>query len=233
MAGGKSVYELFSTGFTDKVAFQTNINQIWSDYDQKVTKAAEIDAGMFKVDEDLSFWQKIGVLGLRFTWELPNVLAGNIVAHFRNNISDVNVEYYRGATLVNQNDPSSYEEWGLTMGSYVQSKNMIADPELDSMFAHEYGHTLQSRVLGPLYLPLVGPPSFIGCFLGGVTSSNHNHDDEWYEVWANQLSSDFFDSVGMPNVSNNLKANGYPMSFNADWYFGVSLWYYALLFMFL
>lgn len=29
--------------------------------------------------------------------------------------------------------------------------------------AHEYGHTFQSLVLGPLYLPIVGLPSLIWC----------------------------------------------------------------------
>ncbi len=230
VAGGKSVYEVFSTGFTDKVAFQTNINQIWSDYDQKVTKAAEIDAGMFKVDEDLSFWQKIGVLGLRFTWELPNVLAGNFVAHFRNNISDVNVEYYRGATLVNRDGIDFFDKtpssWGFTLGSYINSLNVKADPEIDDIFAHEYGHTFQSRYLGPFYFPLVGVPSFLGECVEAIPGSGHEHDNEWYEVWANNLSADYFDAVGLPGVRKNL-GNNMPFVFHPDLYFGLTLWMYG------
>lgn len=31
----------------------------------------------------------------------------------------------------------------------------------EPVFVHEYGHTRQSAILGPLYLPLIGVPSFI------------------------------------------------------------------------
>ena len=56
-----------------------------------------------------------------------------------------NVDYYGGATLVNKNDNSGWR-WGLTLGPYINSKNVIADPNKDALFRHEYGHTLQSRL---------------------------------------------------------------------------------------
>ena len=34
---------------------------------------------------------------------------------------------------------------------------------LDSVASHEYGHTFQSLIFGPLYLLIVGVPSFIWC----------------------------------------------------------------------
>lgn len=55
--------------------------------------------------------------------------------------------------------------------------------------AHEYGHTQQSRKLGPLYLLIIGLPSLIwaGCFEGW--RKKHNKPYEWFytEAWADRL----------------------------------------------
>lgn len=37
----------------------------------------------------------------------------------------------------------------------------------ERLLVHEYGHTVQSLVLGPLYLIVIGIPSFLWGFLGG------------------------------------------------------------------
>lgn len=68
----------------------------------------------------------------RFTGEAPQTLVGNLYSHIRNvsgNVTDVS--YYGGATLVNKNDPNDpYDLWGATLGSYINSKNVVADPLL-------------------------------------------------------------------------------------------------------
>jgi hypothetical protein len=76
----------------------------------------------------------------------------------------------------------------MTLGSYINSQNVKANPENDLLFAHEYGHTIQSEKLGLLYLPLVAVPSILGQGAAEVSWLNHNHDGEWYETWANRLA---------------------------------------------
>lgn len=76
---------------------------------------------------------------------------------------------------------------------------------------------------------MVGIPSIAGQTIEDLTLLGHDHDNEWYEVWANNLSADYFDSQGMYNVRNNLKSNNYPFVFYPDLFFGFSLWYYGSL----
>ena len=55
---------------------------------------------------------------------------------------------------------------------------------------HEYGHTLQSKKLGPLYLLVIGLPSLIwaGCFDDWRAKHHKSYYDFYTERWANKLS---------------------------------------------
>ena len=88
---------------------------------------------------------------LQCTWGLPQTLAGAVLwlvfagsRHFR----------YREAVAT---------QWplrgGISLGLFI----FVSDTTL---CYHEYGHTLQSLILGPLYLPFVGLPSLLwaGCY---------------------------------------------------------------------
>ena len=200
----------------------------WKTYGEKVSNAFKIDVGLFKVDKTQSSEEQAKSLLSRFTWESPQTFLGNWFSHVRNILTDVNVEYYNGTTLVNETGSGLFGNsrgWGMTLGSYIQSLNLHANPELNDTFAHEYGHTIQSRKLGLAYLPIVGIPSIIGGVVEKIPGANHEHKNEWYEVWANNLSADYHDSIGKPNV-RRVFYSSHPMSFNPDWYFYVTLLYY-------
>ena len=55
--------------------------------------------------------------------------------------------------------------------------------------AHEYGHTKQSRKLGPLYLLVIGVPSLIwaGCFKKYRIKHNKSYYSFFAERWADKL----------------------------------------------
>ncbi len=195
----------------------------WRDFDPTASwsptnKAWKIDIGSFKTDPNRNFWGRSFQLISRWTWELPQTALGKGYSHLRNMTGNVDdVSYYGGATLVNKNDKSG-DEWGLTLGSYINSKNMEADPYRDPVFRHEYGHTLQSRLVGPLYLTSVGLPSLIGGFLDynlGIS----NHDREWYETQANRMSYRYF-SNHAPGALTALPwdDNSYPRKYDPEWY---------------
>ena len=54
---------------------------------------------------------------------------------------------------------------------------------------HEYGHTLQSKILGPLYLFVIGLPSLIwaGCFEDYRKENKISYYDFYTEKWADKL----------------------------------------------
>ena len=57
------------------------------------------------------------------------------------------------------------------------------------LLVHEYGHTIQSLILGPLYLLVMGIPSFLWGFLGGRKRRDEQipYGAFFTEKWANQL----------------------------------------------
>lgn len=75
---------------------------------------------------------------------------------------------------------------GISLGSYIIFDGKIEISEIDVL--HEYGHHLQSRILGPFYLLIVGIPSLIG----NIYSRIKKKDNKWYysrfpENWADKL----------------------------------------------
>ena len=89
-----------------------------------------------------------GYTFLQWTWGFPQTLRGSAVylVHRKNRHFN-----YKGACVT---------EWdknaGLSLGKFVfipKKETVLID--------HEYGHTLQSLILGPVYLLLVGVPSVI------------------------------------------------------------------------
>jgi len=57
------------------------------------------------------------------------------------------------------------------------------------LLRHEYGHTIQSLILGPLWIFVIGIPSIIwcGCFGKYRFMHNINYYSFYAEAWANRL----------------------------------------------
>jgi len=219
------VGDLLKTAFIDGGLDPTSKSarqNAWKDFDPTASwsptnKAWKIDIGGFKTDPNRNFWGRSWQLISRWTWELPQTVLGKGYSHIRNMTGNVDdVSYYGGATLVNKNDNSGWR-WGLTLGPYINSKNVVADPYTDDLFRHEFGHTLQSRLVGPLYLTHVGIPSFIGSGLENLRLNDHNR--EWYETQANRMSERYFRNHD-PGALTALPwdDNEYPRNYNPNWY---------------
>lgn len=191
---------IFTKGGIDPWNTPENRREAWRDFDptgswSKTNKAWRIDKGLIKTDPNRTFAGRALQFVSRFTWELPQTIVGNLTSHTRNVAGGVdNVDYYGGATLVNNDDPDEWwDAWGFTLGPYINSKNVVADPYTDELFRHEYGHTLQSRLVGPLYLTNVALPSLISATLDyELNWFNHNHDRSWFETQANRMSYRYF-----------------------------------------
>ena len=117
------------------------------------------------------------------TWELPQQLIGVGIGIGLNMKGDIeNISTLQGATLIE----TKSSNWGaFTLGSVIVAKNGTLTN--NSLFQHEYGHYLQSRLTGPtqLFVALISIVSFHKQSL----SNHHNH---WTESWANSLSKEHF-----------------------------------------
>lgn len=116
------------------------------------------------------------VNSLLYVWQLPQNLVGliyKIILKGEKKILDQrNSSFYIAPTM----------NGGVSFGKYIFLSNDSG--QIESVYDHEFGHCIQSRILGPLYLLVVGIPSGIHCLLHDGSS---NYYDFWTEKWANKL----------------------------------------------
>ena len=65
--------------------------------------------------------------------------------------------------------------------------------DADKVLVHEYGHTIQSCILGPLFLPVIALPSviwaFAPCFVKMRKKKKIRYGSFYPESWANSIGS--------------------------------------------
>lgn len=101
---------------------------------------------------------------LLWIWQLPQHILGILMLLYWKITKSIHkVEKYKHTTvwwLYHKSFP------GVSLGNYIFINKMLRyrddDPYYDPFVVpHEYGHSIQSRMLGPLYLIVVGIPSFM------------------------------------------------------------------------
>lgn len=138
-------------------------------------------------------WYLIYIV-IQLTWGFIQSMMGFIV--FLRHSGDPH-SFYRGCVLTKWNHSS-----GLSLGLFIFTP-FEAGKNGDRLIVHEYGHTFQSLFLGPLYIPLIGIPSFVWArhrrykrmrALKGLSYSYY-----WTEKWADRLGETV---TGMPSHRN-------------------------------
>lgn len=126
------------------------------------------------------------------TWGILQTMLGFVVflMHYKNKHF-----CYHGA-IITVWEPKTSVSLGLfvfvTSEPYFAKKyeGEINTEELSNrLLVHEYGHTIQSLILGPLYLIVIGIPSTLWGFLGGKKRRDEQvpYGAFFTEKWANQL----------------------------------------------
>ena len=135
---------------------------------------------------------------LYFIWQWTwGVLQSSLgLVNFMLHIRDKHY-FYHGAVITEWQDKSSVS---LGMFVFVTSQPYFCDKlkseytmeELaQRLLVHEYGHTIQSLILGPLYLILIGIPSTLWGFLPSLNKKRKTERLSYFsfftEKWANNL----------------------------------------------
>lgn len=96
---------------------------------------------------------------IQFTWGILQNIAGIIILiKYRKERK----EKFFGSLITFVNNDG--DDWGgVSLGCFIFINEQREKDTLESTSVHEYGHTIQSLVLGPLYFFVVGIPSFIWC----------------------------------------------------------------------
>lgn len=118
------------------------------------------------------------------TWGILQTLLGAVLFLVNFAVSPKSRRYFfHGAAVT---------EWGyggsVSLGAFVFVSRRSRIPHKE-LLSHEYGHCIQSLILGVLYLPVIGIPSIVwaGFFRKFRIRKGILYDTFYTERWANSL----------------------------------------------
>lgn len=84
---------------------------------------------------------------------------------------------------------------GVSLGMFLFVPAQLSPQQEKGMLAHEYGHSVQSLLLGPLYLLAVGLPSFLWANLPAYKRLRRRrgmaYESRYPESWAESLGKKY------------------------------------------
>lgn len=119
---------------------------------------------------------------LQFTWGILQTVAGIIIGLLLELSGRVErVDEYKQHFVIRFRGKHA---WGVSLGAVIILHTAYGSKTV----AHEYGHCCQSAMLGPLYLVIVGIPSFLRACLWRLLKLPHSQYYAGYpERWADRL----------------------------------------------
>ncbi|MBR3645349.1 MAG: hypothetical protein IKN54_02935 [Lachnospiraceae bacterium] len=103
-----------------------------------------------------------GYTAWQWIWGLPQTLVGSVL--YIKNKGRIHCNYHGACVTIWDREGS------ISLGKFIFIDRTECKFEKDeliyidqSTLVHEYGHTIQSIILGPLYLIVIGLPSIIWC----------------------------------------------------------------------
>jgi hypothetical protein len=113
---------------------------------------------------------------LLYIWQLPQNIIGLIMLLFLKPY--ILKEKYKDITYVVSEKMSG----GISLGNYVILSKSYKDKNIShKTWDHEWGHTRDSRMFGPLYLIIIGLPSLIWAWLyGSIIKPTYNGYYKFY-----------------------------------------------------
>lgn len=104
---------------------------------------------------------------LLWLWQAPQNIIGAVIYHL---YDGKKIECGKNVHC----KVSSEMRGGITLGDYI----IVDDPRV---IEHELGHVKQSRMLGPLYLIVIGLPSLLHAALHECNNYYHFYTEKWAE----------------------------------------------------
>jgi hypothetical protein len=115
---------------------------------------------------------------LKYLWQLPQHLIALVLLAIYKLREHQDIRHFGDVTFIIDGDAKPGYHTAFTLGEYI-----FTNTTHQGTLRHEYGHTLQSRILGPLYLLVIALPSLIN-----ETVQNDDAETRFYtEAWAVKL----------------------------------------------
>lgn len=117
---------------------------------------------------------------LKYFWQLPQLIAAFIYYQYLKSKDEIlDTCTCQGAIVFIKRKSCG----SVTLGSYI----FLSPRATDTTVRHEWGHTRQSLILGPLYLIVIGIPSIIWAATHKSIAPNKPYDWFYTESTANKL----------------------------------------------
>ncbi len=121
---------------------------------------------------------------LQCTWGIIQTLMG--LVYFLISIRFPH-EFYHGAILTRRSGIG-----GVSLGLFIFANDDNTGGYSDRIAAHEFGHTIQSLITGPLYMIFIVPESMLWCALPFFKRLRQEKNISYYsfytEAWADRLA---------------------------------------------
>lgn len=143
-----------------------------------------------RLSQEKKKWYHVLLHILLWIWQLPQNLLGLILSvNIRDNGGQRYVYYLKIKGKMREVRFVHFRAFpgGVTLGEYI----VIGGKWDESDVRHEYGHVRQSRMLGWLYLVVIGVPSlWHACWHDKLWAKNKEYSHFWTEKWAENLGSE-------------------------------------------
>lgn len=116
---------------------------------------------------------------LQFTWGILQNLAG-LVMFLVCKMLGCKSKKYKNAVATKWNNKYG----SVSLGMFL----FVTNDEDETLLAHEYGHSLQSIFLGPLFFFVIGIPSICWAAFGDGYRKKHNKT--YYEFYTEKFAND-------------------------------------------
>lgn len=117
---------------------------------------------------------------IKFLWQLPQELLGFIYYMYLKNKEEIlDICTFQGAVVFIKKTPNG----SVTLGQHI----FLSSRATDITVKHEYGHTRQSLMLGPLYLIIIGLPSIVWAATHKTIAPDKPYSWFYAESWADKL----------------------------------------------
>lgn len=128
----------------------------------------------------------------RWTWELPQSVLGLCLLPIYKKTLLKSFEYKDQKIYIYDKFPGGISLGYFSLLDYnkVDWNNRVIRDRLKNSIKHEYGHSIQSKMLGPLYLLTVGILSGIHNIICRIKDKKHipyNYYKFFVESWADKL----------------------------------------------
>lgn len=140
-----------------------------------------------RLSQEKKKWYHVLLYVLLWLWQLPQNLLGFILSvNIRDNGGQRYVYCLKIKGKMREVRFVHFKAFpgGITLGEYI----VIGGIWDESDVRHEYGHVRQSRMLGWLYLMVIGIPSlWHACWHDKLWAKNKEYSHFWTEKWAENL----------------------------------------------